>query len=112
MRDSCSLMLALYAATFSLSCARRNRDVRTGRDAAVLAGRGGGGRGVDQCVWRGVEMVIDADAPASSRAAWAPNPGTLCGAGGTSCTSRLRVLRRISGRARRRAKQGRDSRGR
>lgn len=29
MRDSCSLMLALYAATFSLSCARRKRIAMT-----------------------------------------------------------------------------------
>ena len=73
-----------------------------GKIAAVRRGSAARG-GISARLCGGAAWRCLIDAPASSRAAWAPNPGTLCGAAGTSCTSRLRVLRRISSSARRRS---------
>ena len=73
-----------------------------GKIAAVRRGSAARG-GISARLCGGAAWRCLIDAPASSRAAWAPSPGTLCGAAGTSCTNRLRVLRRISSSARRRS---------
>lgn len=71
-----------------------------GKRERRASGRGAGKEGRIASAQFAVARPRDViDAPASSRASWVPSRGTLCGGGRTSCRSRPRALRRISGGA-------------